>query len=249
MMNSNPAIGTLIIGLLVVQCVGERYFEKANNNYWPQFEKIEEAWQQFREESFSNVRTIKEFSCEAKQEAKFRGMLNYDRQKRSDGVHIWASRCAAFSIFGGVTITSVWYFGLQGVLAGTTTIGATSSFVLLVDSVRESASNILTTYQDSMKRAARLCKTFDLMERPSKIPIDVGELVDKSTLKGRVELRGVRFAYPSRPETDILRSINLTLQAGKMTALCGGSGGGKSSIAGLVLRNYDPLVLRIPAIP
>ncbi len=40
----------------------------------------------------------------------------------------------------------------------------------------------------------------------------------------------------------MLKSIDLTLRPGTVTALCGGSGGGKSSIAGLVLRNYDALV-------
>jgi hypothetical protein len=42
----------------------------------------------------------------------------------------------------------------------------------------------------------------------------------------------------------VLHSIDLTLLPGTVTALCGGSGGGKSSIAGLVLRNYDVLVGR-----
>jgi ABC-type multidrug transport system fused ATPase/permease subunit len=235
----------MILGLLVVQWFGERYFEKKICSFWPKVEKIEENWQQFREECFSNVRTIKEFSCEARQEAKFRGMLTHDRETRAQGVHIWATRCAAFSMFGSLTVTAVWYFGLNCILDGTTTFGAISSFVLLVDAVRGSANTVLTTYQESMKKAAKLCHTFDLMERPSKIPIDAGETVDKGKVHGQVELRAVRFSYPSRPETEVLRSLNLTLQAGKMTALCGGSGGGKSSIAGLVLRNYDPLVIRI----
>jgi ATP-binding cassette subfamily B multidrug efflux pump len=242
MMSSNATIGSMILLLLIVQWFGERFFEKLSCSYWPKVEKIEEYWQKFREESFSNVRTIKEFSCEAKQEGKFRALLNYDREVRAQGVHIWAMRCAAFSMFGSLTLTTVWYFGLKGVLDGTTTLGAVSSFVLLVDSVRDSANTILTTYQESMKKAAKLCHTFDLMERPSQIPIDVGEPVDKSKVQGQMELRAVCFSYPSRPKTEVLRSINLTLQAGKVTALCGGSGGGKSSIAGLVLRNYDPLV-------
>ncbi|TEA22709.1 ABC transporter 1 [Colletotrichum sidae] len=60
------------------------------------------------------------------------------------------------------------------------------------------------------------------------------------TVEGSIELRGVTFAYPSRPDQDVLNDVSLTCPGGKYTAIVGLSGSGKSTIAGLATRLYDP---------
>ncbi|KAJ3958572.1 hypothetical protein N0V92_004845 [Colletotrichum tropicale] len=61
-----------------------------------------------------------------------------------------------------------------------------------------------------------------------------------STIEGSVELSGVTFAYPSRPDQDVLKNVSLVCPGGKYTAIVGLSGSGKSTIAGLTTRLYDP---------
>ncbi|CAN1170921.1 ABC transporter B family member 19 [Linum perenne] len=58
---------------------------------------------------------------------------------------------------------------------------------------------------------------------------------------GNIEVRDVHFAYPSRPDTMVLKGFSLLIPAGKMVALVGSSGCGKSTIISLVARFYDPL--------
>jgi ATP-binding cassette subfamily B (MDR/TAP) protein 9 len=58
-------------------------------------------------------------------------------------------------------------------------------------------------------------------------------------LRGCIELRDVHFAYPTRPAQSILRGIRLRVEPGEVLAICGASGGGKSSIIALVQRWYD----------
>lgn len=56
-----------------------------------------------------------------------------------------------------------------------------------------------------------------------------------------VRMNSLRFAYPSAPTTQVLRNINLQIDPGTCTAIVGTSGGGKSTIASLLLRLYEPL--------
>lgn len=59
-------------------------------------------------------------------------------------------------------------------------------------------------------------------------------------IRGRFELKNVKFAYPTRPSVPVLKGVNLTIEEGKTTAIVGHTGCGKSTIIGLLSRLYDP---------
>lgn len=63
-----------------------------------------------------------------------------------------------------------------------------------------------------------------------------------STVEGQIAFRNVEFTYPSRPDHPVLNGISIDCEAGKLTAIVGLSGSGKSTIASLISRFYDPLV-------
>ena len=63
---------------------------------------------------------------------------------------------------------------------------------------------------------------------------------EAARLGGELELRGVNFAYPSRSDASVLRDVSLTLRRGAVTALVGRSGAGKSTVAALLSRFYEP---------
>ncbi|CAE6439144.1 unnamed protein product [Rhizoctonia solani] len=60
-------------------------------------------------------------------------------------------------------------------------------------------------------------------------------------INASIEVRNLTFSYPSRPDHKTLDDVSFVLEAGKVTALVGASGSGKSTIASLLLRYYDPL--------
>lgn len=81
------------------------------------------------------------------------------------------------------------------------------------------------------------------VEESEHCPIDGLSLTGDrpaGTPSGRIELVNVRFAYPTRPETEVCRGYSLTIEPGEVVALVGPSGSGKSTIMGLLLRFYDP---------
>ena len=59
-------------------------------------------------------------------------------------------------------------------------------------------------------------------------------------VRGRIEFKSVSFAYPSRPDAQILNSLDLVVPSSKTFALVGSSGGGKSTVFALIERFYDP---------
>ena len=70
---------------------------------------------------------------------------------------------------------------------------------------------------------------------------DTGKQLDVSSVHGAVEFRNVSFSYVSRPDVQVLKNVSFACPAGKQTALVGLSGSGKSTIAGLTSRLYDPI--------
>jgi ATP-binding cassette subfamily B (MDR/TAP) protein 1 len=100
----------------------------------------------------------------------------------------------------------------------------------------------LAPYSIEFTRAASAAaQLFVLIDRKTAIdPFDPsGE--QPSSLEGILELEGVTFAYPTRPNTTVLDNFSLHAPAGKVTALVGHSGSGKSTIVGLIERWYNPI--------
>lgn len=70
-------------------------------------------------------------------------------------------------------------------------------------------------------------------------PLDTTGIV-KEDVEGEIEFQDVYFTYPSRPDVQIFQGFSLRLQKGRMTALVGQSGSGKSTVISLLERFYDP---------
>ncbi|KAM0787890.1 hypothetical protein ACM66B_003940 [Microbotryomycetes sp. NB124-2] len=133
------------------------------------------------------------------------------------------------------------YFGTTLILSGDATSGQVVNvfFSILIGafSLAQIAPN-LQSVSYAVAAAGALYTTIDRVP-----PIDSssaeGEKPDK--VVGDIEVRHVNFIYPSRPGVQVLYDFCAVFPRGKMTALVGGSGSGKSTIIGLVERFYDPM--------
>jgi ATP-binding cassette subfamily B (MDR/TAP) protein 1 len=80
---------------------------------------------------------------------------------------------------------------------------------------------------------------FSVIDRPPSEDHKRGKILDQ--VCGDIELKGIKHVYPSRPEVVVMHDVDLNIPAGKVTALVGASGSGKSTIVGLVERFYTPI--------
>lgn len=82
-------------------------------------------------------------------------------------------------------------------------------------------------------------KIVELLEYEPKINSTGGIKLAKDC-KGEIQIEGVRFAYPTKKDVEILKGITINIQKNRVIALVGQSGCGKSSIISLIERFYDP---------
>ncbi len=92
-------------------------------------------------------------------------------------------------------------------------------------------------YEDFMKSLGASERVFELIDR---VPTVVSGESTPTAVRGHVEFQNVDFAYPTRPEHPVLKGLSLEMVPGEVVALVGPSGGGKSTIATLISRFYDP---------
>ncbi|CAK4421680.1 unnamed protein product [Aphanomyces euteiches] len=94
---------------------------------------------------------------------------------------------------------------------------------------------------DVLKAKKAVKSIFAIIDRQPPIDaMDVDAGIKLDHVKGDVELRGLDFTYPSRPDSKIYKNYNLHIQSGQTVALVGGSGSGKSTAINLIERFYDP---------
>ncbi|MGA2583638.1 MAG: ABC transporter ATP-binding protein [Tepidisphaeraceae bacterium] len=102
----------------------------------------------------------------------------------------------------------------------------------------------LARLSDMVQRAGAAGKrVFEVLDAPEELP-DAADAVAVSHIDGKMELQHVWFAYPAdvpdKPQPMVLEDVNLRVEPGQTIAICGPSGGGKSTILNLLLRFYDP---------
>ena len=89
------------------------------------------------------------------------------------------------------------------------------------------------------KAATAAAELFETIDRTSSIDPMSTSGVQPDDCVGNIELQDVAFSYPSRPDSQVLNGLSLSIPAGKTTALVGASGSGKSTIVALLERWYD----------
>lgn len=120
------------------------------------------------------------------------------------------------------------------------TAGQLMAFLVASQGVQRSLSQgsvLLGTMIRGMTAGSRV---FEYLAIEPKIDLIKGSTIPFDKLTGEIRFENVTFAYPSRPDQIVLREFNLTLKPGQTVALVGASGSGKSTIASLIERFYEP---------
>ncbi|XP_013639162.1 PREDICTED: ABC transporter B family member 10 [Brassica oleracea var. oleracea] len=189
-------------------------------------------------EAISNIRTVAAFCAEDKVLELYSNELlepseRSFRRGQTAGILYGVSQFFIFSSYG----LALWYGSVlmgQGLSSFESVM---KTFMVLIVTALV-MGEVLALAPDILKGNQMVASVFELLDRRSQVVGDKGE--ELSNVEGTIELKGVHFSYPSRPDVTIFRDFDLTVPYGKSMALVGQSGSGKSSVLSLILRFYDP---------
>ncbi|MCU0398313.1 MAG: ABC transporter transmembrane domain-containing protein [Cyclobacteriaceae bacterium] len=190
------------------------------------------------DETFSGMRVIKAFNArnfilgKMDQETAYHRKVNLSIARKNE----LSSPVSEF--LGVIVVAIILFYGGQLVLSGNQElkpevfIGFLAFYASMIQPAKN-FSNGITSLQKGTVAAQRI---FSIVDEEPEIQSKPGARVIDS-FKERIEFRNVSFAYGKEP---VIKNINLTIERGKTIALVGPSGGGKSTLADLIPRFYDP---------
>eukprot|EP01137_Pigoraptor_chileana_P025709 Opistho-2@7380 len=190
------------------------------------------------EEAVGNVRTVRAFAMEDTEVARFvresaRARLLAEILGGGIGLFQGLSNVA----INGTMLLVLWYGGTL-VAMNEITPGDLMSFLVSTQTIQKSLAQVSVLFGHVVRGMAAVTRVMEYIHYKPSIPLTGGFKLDYGV--GEVEFRNVSFKYPTRPNQTVLYDLSLKVPAGKVVALVGSSGSGKSTIAALVERFYDP---------
>lgn len=191
-------------------------------------------------ESLAAIETVQAFTRENEEARAFRDAVERTYQAAHQRILVRSVMTAVIFtlVLGGLML--VLWFGARQVTAGALTPGAMTQFVMYAFVAVSGVGILSETYAETMRAAGATERLMELLAATPAIAAPAAPLALPERLKGEIEFRDVRFAYPARPETEALKGVSLRIPAGATVALVGPSGAGKSTMFQLLLRFYDP---------
>jgi ABC-type multidrug transport system fused ATPase/permease subunit len=192
-------------------------------------------------ESLGGIRAVHAFRREPRNQEIFE-----DVNGRYRDANIWSNQLAStfgpgIILLGRLTTMSVLVFGGFLVVQGQVTLGVLTAFVLYLRQFFEPMQDLSQFYNTFQAAGAALEKLAGVIEETATVP-EPRAPVRLGEVKGAVGFEGVTFAYRDK---DVLHDIELQIPAGQIIALVGETGAGKTTMARLIARFYDPSVGRV----
>lgn len=229
-------VGLSVVPLVAgIAIINGRYLKKISRNVQDSLAVLNTE----AEERISNIRIVKAYAQEIQEVKRYSSKLQ-------DVLKLCYKESLYRGIFFGMTglsgnviILSALYYGGVMVSDSTITIGNLSAFLLYAAYVGISLNGLSSFYSELNKALGASSHLFELIDRKPKIPIKGGKILENE-LTGDIMFQNVNFSYPTRQNSLILRDFNLHIPKHLITAIVGSSGSGKSTVAMLLLRLYDP---------
>jgi ATP-binding cassette, subfamily B, bacterial len=198
-------------------------------------------------ETFGGIRAVQAFRREPRND-ELHAQLNEDNRRAHDRA-FWliAVFVPSVTLIGNLVTVAVLGFGALRVMDGDLAVGVLVSFLLYLRRFFDPLQDVAMFYNSYQSASAALEKLSGVLEeRPNVAEPD--DPLPLPEARGELEFDGVRFGYTDRL---VLPRLDLAVPAGQTVALVGATGAGKSTLARLAARFYDPVAggIRLDGVP
>lgn len=190
------------------------------------------------EERVSNIRTVRVFAQERAESSRYGAAVDAVFQRGRQVAIASALLDSATHLATNAGLCAVIGYGGTMVLQAELSVGDLTAFLLYATYVGVSLASLASTFVDVMRGVSASERVFEVIDSVPSIPIEGGRVLDK--VAGRLTFKDVSFTYPTREDVQVLNGISLDVPAGHTCAIAGSSGSGKSTVALLLNRLYDP---------
>ncbi|XP_016146807.1 mitochondrial potassium channel ATP-binding subunit [Sinocyclocheilus grahami] len=192
------------------------------------------------DEALGNVRTVRAFAMEDRE------LEMYAAEVQKSAV-MNETLGTGISVFQGLSNIVLNCIVLGTIFAGGSLMarndmspGDLMSFLIASQTVQRSLASISILFGQMVRGMSAGARVFEYLALEPTVPLTGGGRIPLKSLTGRVDFMNINFSYPTRPGNQILNNFNLTLPPYKTVAIVGESGGGKSTVAALLERFYEP---------
>jgi ATP-binding cassette subfamily B protein len=190
-------------------------------------------------ESLGGIRAVQAFRREPRNQHIFAAANDDYRRANLRAFRLIATYSPAIKVIGNVTIAVVLTYGGWRVLSGHLEIGVLAAFLLYLRRFFEPMQELSQFYNALQSATAALEKLAGVLDEQPLVPEPARPVpLPAGPRRGAIEFQSVRFGY--RDDALILPELTLSVPTGQTVALLGATGAGKSTVAKLVARFYDP---------
>lgn len=189
------------------------------------------------QETLSGMRVVQGFGRQEPTARLFERVNDEYREANMSTIRLSGVYFPGVELLSGIGTAIILYFGATMVLDQEVTVGVMVAFVGYLSSFFDPIQQLSQLYATFQSAMAALEKIFGVLDTRPRLA-DAPDAVEMPPLRGEVELRGVGFAYDRVP---VLQEVDLHIRAGETVALVGTTGAGKSTLAKLIARFYDPV--------
>ena len=188
-------------------------------------------------EDIAGMRIVQAFTRENRNVAHFREVADGYREANMRTVVLNALYFPFVDLVSSVALAVVLGYGGHLYFQGAITLGTLFAFLLYVQNFFDPVQQLSQLYSTFLSATAALDKIMDVLDEEPEV-VDEPGAAELPPVKGHVRFEHVRFGYGKGP--DVLHDLDLDVPAGTTVALVGHTGAGKSTIAKLLARFYDP---------
>lgn len=191
------------------------------------------------DEAIANIRTVRAFAMEEQERELFNGEAELAMKLNQElGFGIGWFQAGANMFLNSMVLATI-YMG--GYLLSTEQLspGDLMAYLMATQTIQRSLAQISLLFGSVVRGMAAGTRVFEYIKMEPSVKLRGGKMIPEHLLKGSIEFKNVSFAYPTRPEQVVLKNFNLKVPSGKIVAIVGASGSGKSTSVALLERFYN----------